>query len=70
MVFWYQKTTQNLVLRNIAGQKLVIPVHTVTRKQNREKCLMPDLENARLNEQNLADIVGYLQKVSKETKQQ
>lgn len=60
--FLISDNDQTLVLKDLSGQKHIIPNNTISSKQKQEKSLMPDPVNSGLTEQNLADIAGYLLK--------
>jgi putative heme-binding domain-containing protein len=60
--FLVSENKQTMVLRDVAGKKHVITVGSISKKQKQDKSLMPDPVTLGLTEQNLADVVAYLQK--------
>jgi putative heme-binding domain-containing protein len=58
--FLLSENKQNLVLKDIAGQKHVLPVSKIASKEKQQQSLMPDPVTNGLSEQNLADIAAYL----------
>lgn len=59
--FLLSENKQTVVLKDIAGQKQVIPVSKITARKKEEKSLMPDPASLGMSEQELADVVTYLQ---------
>jgi putative heme-binding domain-containing protein len=59
--FLISENKQNVVLRDIGGQKHIIPVSKISSKNKQEKSLMPDPLNNGLTEQDLADVSKYLE---------
>lgn len=49
-----------IVLKDISGQKHIIPVNKISKKIKQEISFMPDPVSGGLTEQNLADVAGYL----------
>jgi putative heme-binding domain-containing protein len=58
--FLLSENKQNLVLKDIAGQKHVLPVSKIASKEKQQQSLMPDPVTNGLSEQNLADVAAYL----------
>jgi putative membrane-bound dehydrogenase-like protein len=62
--FLISENKQSIVLKDISGTKHVIPVSKISKKEKQDKSLMPDPVTNGLSEQDLADIVSYLQHVA------
>ncbi|HXL55043.1 MAG TPA: c-type cytochrome, partial [Chitinophagaceae bacterium] len=58
--FLLSENKQTIVVKDISGQKHIIPVNKIKSKQKQEQSLMPDPINNGLTEQNLADIAEFL----------
>ncbi len=58
--FLLSQNKQAIVLKDIAGQKHIIPLQKISSKQKQDKSLMPDPVANGLTEQNLADISAFL----------
>jgi putative heme-binding domain-containing protein len=58
--FLLSENKQNLVLKDLAGQKHVLPVNKIASKEKQQQSLMPDPVTNGLSEQNLADVAAYL----------
>jgi putative heme-binding domain-containing protein len=63
--FLVAENKQTIVLKDVSGVKHVIDVSKISRKERQNKSLMPDPVTNGLTEQNLADIVAYLQHIAK-----
>ena len=61
--FLLSENKQNIVVKDVAGQKHVIPAAKIAVKKKQEKSLMPDPASNGMSEQDLADVVAYLQQV-------
>jgi putative membrane-bound dehydrogenase-like protein len=59
--FLIAENKQTIVVKDISGQKHTIDVQKISSKKKQDKSLMPDPITNGLTEQDLADIVGYLQ---------
>jgi putative membrane-bound dehydrogenase-like protein len=62
--FLLSENKQSIVLKDVAGQKHIIPVATIRSREKQRKSLMPDAATNQLTEQNLADVVAYLLNLS------
>jgi putative heme-binding domain-containing protein len=60
--FLISENKNNIVLKDIAGQKHVIPITQVSVKQKQDKSLMPDPLANGLSEADLANVVEFLLK--------
>ncbi|MEO6288830.1 MAG: c-type cytochrome, partial [Ginsengibacter sp.] len=60
--FLISENKNNIVLKDIAGQKHVIPIDQVSVKQKQNKSLMPDPMANGLSENDLANVVEFLLK--------
>ena len=60
--FLIAENKDNVVLKDIAGKKHVIPVSEISVKEKQDKSLMPDPAASGLTEADLANIVEYLLK--------
>ncbi len=49
-----------MVIKDIAGQKHIIPLQKISSKEKQNKSLMPDPVANGLTEQNLADVAAFL----------
>lgn len=58
--FIISENRQNIVLKDIAGQKHIIPVDKISVKEKQAKSLMPDPVANGLNEKDLANVVEFL----------
>jgi len=58
--FLISQNKETIVLKDIAGQKHIIPVQKISSKQKQDKSLMPDPTSNGITEQNLADISAFL----------
>ncbi|MEJ7677732.1 MAG: PVC-type heme-binding CxxCH protein [Segetibacter sp.] len=58
--FLLSQNKQAVVIKDIAGQKHIIPLQKIVSKQKQDKSLMPDPVANGLTEQNLADISAFL----------
>ncbi len=58
--FLLSENKQTIVVKDISGQKHIIPVNKIKSKQKQEQSLMPDPVNNGLTEQNLADVAEFL----------
>jgi len=58
--FLLSENKQTVVVKDISGQKHIIPVKKIISKQKQEKSLMPDPINNGLTEQNLVDVAEFL----------
>lgn len=58
--FLLSENKQTIVVKDISGQKHIIPVNKIKSKQKQAQSLMPDPINNGLTEQNLADIAAFL----------
>ncbi len=58
--FLLSENKQTIVVKDISGQKHIIPVNKIASKQKQEQSLMPDPVNNGLTEQNLADVAEFL----------
>lgn len=58
--FLLSKNKKTIVLKDIAGQKHIIPLEKISSKQKQDKSLMPDPTANGITEQNLADIATFL----------
>jgi putative heme-binding domain-containing protein len=63
--FLLQENKQTVVIKDISGQKHVTPVKDIVSRQKQQQSLMPDPISNGLTEQDLADVVKYLQSVVK-----
>ena len=63
--FLVAENKQTIVLKDISGAKHVIAVSKISRKERQNRSLMPDPVTNGLTEQNLADIVAYLQHIAR-----
>ncbi|MBD0295667.1 MAG: c-type cytochrome [Flavisolibacter sp.] len=61
--FLISENKQAVVLKDVAGQKHVIPVAKINTKKKQDKSLMPDPVNNGLTDQDLADVAEYLLQV-------
>jgi putative heme-binding domain-containing protein len=61
--FLFSENKQTVTLKDMSGQKHVIPVAKISAKKKQEKSLMPDPASNGMTEQELADVVAYLQRV-------
>jgi putative heme-binding domain-containing protein len=60
--FLVSENKQTLTLKDVAGQKHVVPVAKISSRKKQEKSLMPDPASIGMTEQDLADVVAFLQK--------
>jgi putative heme-binding domain-containing protein len=58
--FLLSENKQTIVVKDISGQKHIIPVKKITSKEKQEQSLMPDPINNGLTEQNLVDVAEFL----------
>jgi putative heme-binding domain-containing protein len=58
--FLLSENKQTVVLKDIAGQKHVIPVAKISKREKQERSLMPDPASNGMTEQQLADVAEYL----------
>lgn len=58
--FLLSQNKQAVVIKDIAGQKHIIPLQKISSKEKQDKSLMPDPVANGLTEQNLADISAFL----------
>jgi putative heme-binding domain-containing protein len=58
--FLLSQNKQAIVIKDIAGQKHIIPLQKITSKEKQDKSLMPDPVANGLTEQNLADVAAFL----------
>jgi putative heme-binding domain-containing protein len=58
--FLLSQNKQAIVIKDLAGQKHIIPLQKVATKEKQEKSLMPDPVTMGLKEQNLADVTAFL----------
>lgn len=58
--FLLSENKQAIVIKDLAGQKHIIPLQKVATKEKQEKSLMPDPVTMGLKEQNLADVTAFL----------
>lgn len=61
--FLLSENKQNIVVKDVAGEKHVIPAAKIAVKKKQEKSLMPDPASNGMSEQDLADVVAYLQQL-------
>ncbi|MBZ5859346.1 PVC-type heme-binding CxxCH protein [Flavihumibacter profundi] len=67
--FLISENKQNLVIKDIAGNKHVFTKDKISSKEKQEKSLMPDPATLALTEKNLADIVAFLSAVKKQNRE-
>jgi putative heme-binding domain-containing protein len=60
--FLLSENKQAVVLKDMAGQKHIIPLSKITKKEKQKRSLMPDPEANGMTEQNLADVVAFLRR--------
>jgi putative heme-binding domain-containing protein len=58
--FLLSENKQQIVLRDIGGEKHVVPLQKIKSRRKMEKSLMPDPASNGMSEQELADVVSYL----------
>lgn len=58
--FLLSQNKQTIVVKDISGQKHIIPINKIKSKQKQAQSLMPDPINNGLTEQDLADITTFL----------
>jgi putative heme-binding domain-containing protein len=58
--FLISENKQTIVIKDISGQKHIIPVKKISSKQKQEQSLMPDPINNGLTEQNLIDVAEFV----------
>ncbi len=58
--FLLSQNKQAMVIKDIAGQKHIIPLPKISSKEKQNKSLMPDPVANGLTEQNLADVAAFL----------
>ncbi len=58
--FLLSENKQAIVIKDLAGQKHIIPLQKVGTKEKQDKSLMPDPVTMGLKEQNLADVTAFL----------
>jgi putative membrane-bound dehydrogenase-like protein len=58
--FLISQNKQTIVVKDISGQKHIIPLNKIKSKQKQDQSLMPDPINNGLTEQDLADITTFL----------
>jgi putative heme-binding domain-containing protein len=61
--FLLSENKQAIVVKDVAGQKHVIPVAKIGVRKKQDKSLMPDPASNGMSEQELADVVAFLQQV-------
>lgn len=61
--FMISENKNNIILKDIAGQKHIIPVDNITLKQKQTKSLMPDPVTNGLSEIDLANLTAFLLKL-------
>jgi putative membrane-bound dehydrogenase-like protein len=54
---------ETIVIKDLGGARRIIPVSEVSSRQKSEKSLMPDASSLGLSDQDLADVVGFLNSV-------
>ncbi len=58
--FLLSQNKQAIVIKDLAGQKHIIPLQKVGTKEKQDKSLMPDPVTMGLKEQNLANVTAFL----------
>lgn len=61
--FLLSENKQTITLKDVSGQKHVVPVAKINSRKKQEKSLMPDPVNLGLTEQDLANVSDYLLKL-------